>query len=200
MKKALSICAVLLIACILLSGCRWFKNWKEKYIIDARNGIILYGNEKQIQESINKHRNKLVYSKIYKIKMIAFHRKKIMVINENTAKALKDRGLIKSINKRGKVDMDETNQEMNVRKGWLYGKNKFHRLMINGKNISIEYGGNKVIGSARTYADLFLIVDQTEWNAIKGKEKVLGVLEFKKRPYKSMNQYNAEHGQLVKII
>lgn len=199
MKHVLSLYAVIIIAISLLSGCSWLKDWKEKYIVDANNGIILYGNERQIQKSIDKHKSKLIFSETFKIKLVTFNKQRIMVLKKNTMKFLDDNGLINNKNKHKKAEVATVKSEMNSPKGILYGKNRFNELTINDQNIHCRYGGNKVIGHARLYSDMLLIVDDSLWNTINGKEKTVGVLKFKDKPFKSRNQYDAERGQLVKI-
>ncbi|MGE8203581.1 lipoprotein BA_5634 family protein [Heyndrickxia sp. NPDC080065] len=198
MKKVLIILTAILISCSFLSGCGWLKNWKEKYILDTNNGVILYGNEQQIQTSINKHKNKLIFSEIYKIKMVMIDNYKIMVLDKNTAASLRDKGLFKDV-KNGNVEAATPELDVNKQQGILYGKKELNELVINGQHISFKYDGNKVIGNSRSYANMFLIVDHSVWDTVKGTEKAMGVLEFKEKPYKSQDQYDAEKGQLVKI-
>jgi hypothetical protein len=53
---------------------------------------------------------------------------------------------------------------------------------IKGKNYTVKYEGNSIIGNGRTYVDSFLIVDDSEFEGIAGTEKTMGLLKFNKDP------------------
>lgn len=48
-----------------------------------------------------------------------------------------------------------------------------NEISIEGQSFDVKYEGNNIIGDGRTYVDMFLIVDDTDWPSIKGKEKNL---------------------------
>ena len=55
----------------------------------------------------------------------------------------------------------------------LFAKEKMNEISIEGQSFDVKYEGNNIIGDGRTYVDMFLIVDDTDWPSIKGKEKNL---------------------------
>ena len=192
MKKTILVIFTTLMAVTALTGCNMFAK---------ANGVILYGEEEEILNAVEKEKDKLVEEELHKIKILTNDDQKIMILTVETAQSLVEKKLISEITNQEKAKTKAISSLSKVAKGeaLLFTKEKSHELEIEDVNINIKYEGNLVIGEGRVYADLFLIVNDDDWDSLKGTEKTLAILEYDKDPSAKGLSYDVEKAQLVRI-
>lgn len=192
MKKLLMVFLTTLIAATALTGCNMFAK---------ANGVILYGEEQQIIDSIEREKDDLVKEDQYKIKIAENEGQQIIVLTEETAQALVKKKLIREITnvEKGKSEAISSLSKVAAGEGILFAKKEPAALNVEGKDLNVEYKGNLIIGEGRAYGDMFLIVNTADWDSIKGTEKMMALLEYDKDPSEDGLDYDVEKTQLVRI-
>ena len=192
MKKLLMVFLTTLLTATVLTGCGLFTK---------ANGVILYGEEQQIVDSVEREKAKLVEEDQYKIKVVENNEQQILVLTEEAAQALVKKGLIKEITnvEKGKTKAISSLSKVNAGEGILFAKKEPATLNLEGKDLNVEYEGNLIIGDGRAYSDMFLIVNDADWASIKGTEKMMALLEYDKDPSADGLDYDVEKTQLVRI-
>lgn len=194
MKKVLSVCIAAVLAGFMLTGCSAIKEAFQK-----ANGVILYGDQQQIEDSIQKEKDDLIEKDEYTIKVVQNGEKKILILNENTAKDLVKKELLKKVTNETDTEPITVLPEVIKGKAILYAKQKGEEVNLEGMNLEVSYEGNKVIGDGRRYMDMFLIVNEDDFSAIKGIEKTMGIIKYDKDPDKKLPGFDVEQVQLVRI-
>lgn len=197
MKKYLSVCVTAVLAGFMLTGCSGIKE-----VFQKANGVILYGDQQQIEDSIQKEKDDLIEKDEYMIKVVQNGEKKILILNENTAKDLVKKELLKKVTNETEVEPITALPEVTKGKGVLFAKQKTEEVHLEGMNLEVSevsYEGNKVIGDGRHYVDMFLIVNEDDFSAIKGIEKTMGIIKYNKDPDKKLPGFDVEQVQLVRI-
>lgn len=194
MKKVLSVCIAAVLAGFMLTGCSAIKEAFQK-----ANGVILYGDQQQIEDSIQKEKDDLIEKDEYTIKVVQNGEKKILILNENTAKDLVKKELLKKVTNETDTEPITALPEVIKGKAILYAKQKGEEVNLEGMNLDVSYEGNKVIGDGRRYVDMFLIVNEDDFSAIKGIEKTMGIIKYDKDPDKKLPGFDVEQVQLVRI-
>ena len=192
MKKFLMVFLTALLTATVLTGCNMFAK---------ANGVILYGEEQQIIDSLEREKDDLVKEDQYKIKIVENGGQQILVITEETAQALVKKKLIKEITnaEKGKTEAISSLSKVAAGEGILFAKKEPAALNLEGKDLNVEYEGNIIIGEGRAYGDMFLIVTDADWASIKGTEKMMALLEYDKDPSADGLDYDVEKTQLVRI-
>ena len=190
MKKILLCILTTLMAAIVLSGCNMFAK---------ANGVILYGEEEEVLNAVEVEKDELEKEEQHKIKMITNNDRQIMILTVETAQSLVEKKLIKEITNQKKAKTKAISSLPKVAKGegLLFTKEKSHEFEI--ENINSKFEGNMIIGDGRTYADIFLIVNDEDWASIEGAEKTLAILKYDKDPSADGLSYDVEKAQLVRI-
>jgi len=196
MKKTILCILTTLMAAIVLSGCSMFAK---------ANGVILYGEEEEILNAIEKEEGKVkkkdkpVEVEQHKIKIVTNDNHKIMILKDETAQSLVKKKLIREITNQEKGRTEAVSSLSKVAKGeaLLFTKEKPFELDV--ENLKIKNEGNLIIGIGRAYADIFLIVNDEDWASLEGTEKVLAILKYDKDPGKDGLDYDVEQVQLVEI-
>lgn len=202
MKKTILGILTTLMAVIVLTGCNMFTK---------ANGVILYGEDEEIQNAVEnikekekgdkkeREKEKLVEEEQHKIKILSNDDRQIMILTEKTAQSLIKKKLISEITNQEKGNTKAISSLSKVAKGeaLLFTKEKSYELEI--ENINITYEGNLIIGEGRAYADMFLIVNDEDWASLKGIEKMMAILKFDKDPSADGFSYEVEQAQLVRI-
>lgn len=178
----------------MLTGCSAIKEAFQK-----ANGVILYGDQQQIAASFQKEKDDLIEKDEYPIKVVENGEKKILILNENTAKDLVKKQLLKKVTNETDTEPITSLPEVTKGKGVLFAKQKTEEVHLEGVQLEVSYEGNKVIGDGRRYVDMFLIVDEDDFSAIKGIEKTMGIIKYDKDPDKKLPGYDVEQVQLVRI-
>lgn len=192
MKKTVLAILTMLMVAIALSGCNMFAK---------ANGVILYGEEEDILNAVEKEKEKLVKEEQHKIKILTNESLQIMILTDKTAQSLVDKKLITEITNQEKAKTKAITSLPKVAKGegLLFTKEASPELTTEEINLNIKNEGNLIIGEGRTYADLFLIVNEEDWATQGGTEKTLAVLQYDKDPSTGGLQYDVEKTQLVRI-
>ncbi|CEG22746.1 hypothetical protein BN1080_01681 [Planococcus massiliensis] len=199
MKKMTLIGASAILAGTLLSGCGW---------LDKANGLIVYGDEPNIEEVLKQEQSaiedkkeeiSMVSDDQYQIKIAEDNGEKVMVLSEQTAQALVDKELLREVIRGDKTEALKSVPDLSKGEAVLFAKEEQERLTIGGQELKAEYGSNSIIGDGRAYVDKFLVVDDADWEAVAGEEKIMAVLEYDKDPSVRMMQYDVEGNQLVQI-
>jgi len=192
MKKIILGILTTLVAVIVLTGCNLFAK---------ANGVILYGEEEEILNAVEKEKDELVEEEQHKIKILTNDNRQIMILTVETAQSLVEKKLIKEITNQEKATTKAISSLPKVAKGegLLFTKEESRELELEDMNINIKYEGNMVIGEGRVYADIFLIVNDEDWASLKGTEKTLAILKYDKDPSTDGLSYDVEKAQLVQI-
>lgn len=190
MKKTIQGILATLMAVIALTGCNLFAK---------ANGVILYGEEKEILKAVEKEKDELVAEEQHKIKMLTNDNRQIMILTEKTAQSLVEKKLISEITNQEKGTTKAISSLSKVAKGegLLFTKEESYEFEI--ENINIKTEGNLVLGEGRVYTDIFLIVNDDDWASLEGTEKTLAILKYDKDPSADGLSYNVEKTQLVRI-
>ena len=189
MKKLLTIFLTTVIATTVLTGCNLFAK---------ANGVILYGEQQDIIDSVERDKKEIIEEEQFTIKMIEQGQQKVMVLTEETAKELVSKQLIREITnqEKGKTKVAKSLSKVSEGEGLLFAKEKVEKL---DAMENVKYEGNLIIGEGRAYTDMFLIVTNADYDAIEGTEKTMAVLKYDKDPSADGLKYDVEKTQLVRI-
>lgn len=190
MKKSLLTGVSMVVLGLTLTGCSLFPK---------ANGIILYGDEQQITDSLDQEKENLIEEEQFTIKLADEEEQRIMIMNEETAHALIEKGLIMKVKNANESEAISSIPELAQGESILFAKEVRNEISIEGQSFDVKYEANNIIGDGRIYVDMFLIVDDTDWPSIKGKEKTLAIMEYKSDPSDRMGLFDVEGTQLVKI-
>ncbi|MCP3738430.1 lipoprotein BA_5634 family protein [Rossellomorea sp. BNER] len=194
MKKLLSVCFTAVIAGSLMTGCSAITEMFEK-----ANGVILYGDHKQVAEVFEQEKDDLKEKNEYKFKVAEDQGQQILIFNETTAKALVEKELLNKVVKDDETEPIKSLPELKD-KGILFTKqDNVDKVTIDGQSLSVSNEGNIVIGRGRAYGDMFLVVSDDKWSAMMGTEKVMGVIEYDKDPAEKLPEFEVEKVQLITI-
>ncbi|SFJ32550.1 MULTISPECIES: lipoprotein BA_5634 family protein [unclassified Bacillus (in: firmicutes)] len=190
MKKLVGIGLAAAISFGALSGC--------SLLGEKANGIVTYGSEQQINTVITKNKSDIKEKDTYKMKLATLEGKKVLVMDKKTGEELVKKELIKKVEKDDTKALDKL-PTVTADQGVLFAKETVENAKIDGTKL--KYKGNTIIGDARSYADMFAIVDDAAYGKVNGEEKSVGVLKFDKDPKDKIQDTTkeAEAVQLVKI-
>ncbi|MFP3726775.1 lipoprotein BA_5634 family protein [Priestia filamentosa] len=194
MKRLLSICATVIVVGSLMSGCSATKDAFQK-----ANGVILYGNQQQISDALNQDKKDIKEKDEYTIKVAEDGKQDMMILDKTTAKALVEKKLLKEVTKDNDTEAITSLPKVTKDTNALFAKQEVKEMNLAGQNSKIIYGGNKIIGDGRSYVDEFLIIDDSQFTAIKGTEKKMAVIKYDKNPDKKLSEFNVDEVQLVKV-
>jgi hypothetical protein len=194
MKKLLSVCFTAVIAGSLMTGCSAITEMFEK-----ANGVILYGDHNQVAGVFEQEKDDLKEKNEYKFKVAEDQGQQILIFNETTAKALVEKELLNKVVKDDETEPIKSLPELKD-KGILFTKqDNVDKVTIDGQSLSVSNEGNIVIGRGRAYGDMFLVVSDDKWSAMKGTEKAMGVIEYDKDPAEKLPEFEVEKVQLITI-
>ncbi|MFP7484343.1 lipoprotein BA_5634 family protein [Priestia filamentosa] len=194
MKRLLSICATVIVVGSLMSGCSATKEAFQK-----ANGVILYGNQQQISDALNQDKKDIKEKDEYTIKIAEDGKQDMMILDKTTAKALVEKKLLKEVTKDNDTEAITSLPKVTKDTNALFAKQEVKEMNLAGQNSKIIYEGNKIIGDGRSYVDEFLIVDDSQFTAIKGTEKKMAVIKYDKNPDKKLSEFDVDEVQLVKV-
>ncbi|MGE6257811.1 lipoprotein BA_5634 family protein [Heyndrickxia sporothermodurans] len=194
MKKILGVCVTAIIAGSLMTGCSEMKN-----VFSKANGVVLYGEQQQVEDVFDQEKKDVKEKAEYKIKIAELGDQKVMILDETTAKALVGKELIKEVKKADETEAITALPSVAKGKAVLFAKEDVKTVNLDGEKLKVSYEGNKIIGDGRSYVDMFLIVDDSEWSDMKGTEKTMGIISFDKDPKKKLSGFKVDEAQLVKI-
>lgn len=189
MKKLFIVFLTSIVAVSLLSGCG---------MLAKANGVILYGEQQDIIDSIERDKKEILEEDQFNIKIVEHGQQQIMILTEETAQELVSKKLIRKITdqEKAKTEVITSLPKVAQSEGLLFAKEKVEELDVVDK---VKYEGNLIIGEGRTYTDMFLIVNNADWDAIKGTEKTMAVLKYDKDPSADGLSFDVEKTQLIRI-
>lgn len=203
MKKLLAFSCIGLISILFMSGCSFGEIVNK--ISRQAEGVVLYGNEDSVNNDIDKNSKALKSSDTYAIKLNQSDKNKTMIMNKTTAKDLMKKGLLRKIND-DKKNSDETEPikslpEVTKDTPVLFANTDVDKFKVGEKEYDVNYGGNVIIGDGRTYANSFMVVDDSMWDSISGEKKTIGILHFDKEnnPKDKMGEFTTEESQLTSL-
>ncbi|MBC6971320.1 hypothetical protein H9I32_02445 [Bacillus sp. Xin] len=190
MKKLVGIGLAAAISFGALSGC--------SLLGEKANGMVTYGSEQQVNNVIDKNKSDIKEKNTYRMKLSTLNNKKVLVMDKKTGEELVKKELIKKVEKEDTKAIDKL-PAVTADQGILFAKEEVANATIDGAKL--KYEGNTIIGDARSYADMFAIVDDAAYGDVKGEEKSVGVLKFDKDPKDKIQDTTKETEavQLVKI-
>lgn len=193
MKKMVLVCVAAILAATLLSGCSWFTK---------ANGLILYGDEAKITAALEEEKDEdtFVGEDQYEVKVVEAGEERTLVLSEGTAQALADKELLRTVTTGVKTEPVEKVTKLSQGEAVVYAKSEPAELGLAGVELASSYGGNTIIGDARSYADKFLVVAEADWAAIEGDEKSMAVMEYDMDPSIKLLDFDVDDSQLVRIV
>ncbi|MED1919596.1 lipoprotein BA_5634 family protein [Bacillus thuringiensis] len=184
LRNKFSLGVSLLVATVLFTGCSQ----------DA-NGVILYGTEQQIDQALTKQSKDVIATDNYNVKMVSAGEQNAMVMNKTTAQSLLEKELLRKVDEGNNTTPIDALPQITSDAGVYFAKNETANLTV-GPN-KLTYQGNVIIGDGRSYADLFVIVDDATWEQVEGTTKKVSVWGYNKDPKNEMGTFNVETEQLV---
>jgi Uncharacterised lipoprotein family len=195
LKKKIGLTVASVLTMVLLSGCSLVET-----IFPQARGIILYGTDQKVNEDMNKYKDDVKSSELLKVKMTESNDQKVMLINQTTAEAMLKGKLMRKVTDKDKVEPITALPKIAADAPALFAKEEMNKVNLNGKEIPVKYEGNIILGDARRYADMFMIVSDNAWEKMDGTETAVGVLHFdKKNPENEIGNFTAEKAQLFSV-
>ncbi|MCR8641765.1 lipoprotein BA_5634 family protein [Paenibacillus sp. N1-5-1-14] len=186
MKKLLSIGLIMMLSMSLLTGCGLI----DGIFGEKANGVIIYGETQQIDKAIEKHKSKISEKNTFPVKLIEAQDKKVLALSSKTAEELIKKELLKKVVKDSDTQIITSLPSIPADGAILFAKEKVSNLPING--ITAKYEDNIIIGDGRSYADMFLIVDETAFAKLQGTDKSMAALKYSKNPKNEMQDLSSE--------
>ncbi|QHZ49742.1 lipoprotein BA_5634 family protein [Paenibacillus larvae] len=193
MRKMAGFGLSLALFAILLSGCSLFG--------EGANGVLIFGDFKQVEAKIEEKKSDLASNEIQKIKVTKQGDETVLIMSKSTADSLQKKGLFRKIIDKDKTEILSSFPNVSKGKPLLFAKKESSSLTLDGNQVSVKYEGNYIVGPGRTYADQIVIADDADMVAMPGTEKAMGILETKKDPSEQIGSFgeNVDKVQSVTI-
>lgn len=176
MKKVkLGIVAV--ISAAVFSGCSIMD-----MIAPQANGIVMYGDENGVQKTMDQYKDKIESQNKFEAKLGTVNEKKVLIMNKTTAEKMVKEKMLKKVVKED-VEPIKALPSISDEAGIVFAKEE-KDVVIDGKKM--KYEGNVVIGDARRYTDMYVVVSDTEYAKINQPVKTIGLAAFKENPKKEI--------------
>jgi hypothetical protein len=176
MKKVkLGIVAVMSAA--VFSGCSIMD-----MIAPQANGIVMYGDENGVQKTMDQYKDKIESQNKFEAKLGTVNEKKVLIMNKTTAEKMVKEKMLKKVVKEDVEPIKEL-PSISDEAGIVFAKEE-KDVVIDGKKM--KYEGNVVIGDARRYTDMYVVVSDTEYAKINQPVKTIGLAAFKENPKKEI--------------
>ncbi|MDR2995457.1 lipoprotein BA_5634 family protein [Bacillus cereus] len=176
MKKVkLGIVAVMSAA--VFSGCSIMD-----MIAPQANGIVMYGDETGVQKTMDQYKDKIESQNKFEAKLGTVNEKKVLIMNKTTAEKMVKEKMLKKVVKED-VEPIKALPSISDEAGIVFAKEE-KDVEIDGKKM--KYEGNVVIGDARKYTDMYVVVSDTEYAKINQPVKTIGLAAFKENPKKEI--------------
>lgn len=188
MKKRMLLMASACMATMVLTGCSLF---------EKANGIILYGDEEIVTESLDQEVKGQVGKENFSVKILETDGHRTLVMEHSTAKLLFEKNLLKEVEGDDAKAIDSL-PEAETGEAILFAKDKKSVKNHENLELDVKYEGNIIIGDGRVYTDMFMIVPDADFETIAGTEKSLGIIEYDKDP-DGIGSFGVDKEQLVRI-
>jgi hypothetical protein len=196
MKKRLTI-VLAVVAVILIAG------FGGKAIIDIifpqAGGIIAYGEKQQIDAVLKEHAKQIGASDVFAIKTAEADGQKIMYLSQTTIDALIQKKLLTKVNADGNSETVISLPTVSEGKGLLFAKQEADKVYGGESTLPVKYEGNLIVGDGRAYVDVFVVLEDSHWQALQEKEKTMAVMKIKKNAERLMGTFEVETQQLVSV-
>jgi hypothetical protein len=188
------IACVALLSLTLFSGCGLLN-----IISKQADGIIVYGDQKQVETTINDYKKDVKSDEIQTIKVVETNNQQTLVMSKSTAEALQKKELFYTVTNGDNTELLKDVPNITAEKGIYFAKTEIKDFSLDGK--ALNYEGNTIIGEGRRYVDSFAIVDDSIFATINGTNKVMGILHFEENPKEKTTDISkkVEKFQLVSI-
>ncbi|MRC19806.1 hypothetical protein GH866_30225 [Bacillus thuringiensis] len=184
MKKILSICGIGLFVISILGACSLFGGNKEPL-----NGLMLLGEEQTLKKIETEHKKEIKSAAFYKVKQEENNGKKMLIMNEKTAKEIVKRGIL-----REKDDDDNMRHSTPIsslprikdKEAMIFADPKhkdIKNVEVNEIKIQAKYESNSGFSFPRWSQDkeeLLLIVDNDTFHKIASPEIDMSIVELNK--------------------
>ncbi|MCG7408537.1 lipoprotein BA_5634 family protein [Paenibacillus sp. ACRRX] len=161
---------------------------------DKANGIVLYGLQDDVKSTVDNYAKDIKFSGTIPFKDQTTPQGRMLILNENSAKALIEAGIMKQVTEKDKVSKLDTLPTVSGQQGVIFAKQDIKAFTLDG--VSFAYGGNNIIGDGRKLVDMFAIVSEEAYKQMKGDVKSLGLLNFGK----DISSKLAEFTNLVEAV
>lgn len=196
MKRGLTI-VLAVVAVILIAG------FGGKAIMDnifpQADGIIAYGEKQQIDAVLKDHAKQIAASDVFAIKTADADGKKIMYLSQKTIDALIQKKLLTKVNEDGNTETLLSLPPVSEGEGLLFAKQEADKVIGSKSTLPVKYEGNIIIGDGRAYVDVFVVLEDSHWQALQEKEKTMAVMKTKKNAERLMGTFEVETQQLVSV-
>ncbi len=152
-------------------------------IAPQANGVLMYGDEAVVQQTIDQHKKEIESEAKYTVKFDKVNDQKVLIMNKTTAEKFVKEKLLR------KVDGEDTKPittlpSVSNDAGIVFAKTEQSDIVIGDKKM--KYEGNVILGDARKYADMFAVVSDSAYETLSAPVKTVGVVEFKENPKKEI--------------
>jgi uncharacterized protein with beta-barrel porin domain len=194
MKNSLKLAFIAVLSLTLFSGCGLID-----MISKQAYGVLLYGNQAQVETTINEYKKELKSNETHTVKVVETNNHKTLVMSKSTAEALQKKELFYTVTGERETELLKNLPTVTADNGIYFAKSTMNNFSLNGK--TLKYEGNTIIGEGRRYVDSFAIVDDSALASIEGTNKSMGVLHFEKNPKEKTTDISkkVEAFQLVSI-
>ncbi|MCD2334461.1 lipoprotein BA_5634 family protein [Bacillus cereus] len=182
MKKILSICGIGLFVISILGACSLFGGNKAPL-----NGLMLLGEEQALKKIETEHKKEIKSTTFYKVKQVENDGRKMLIMNEKTAKDIVKRGILREKDNDDFISSSTSisslpkikNKEALV---FADPKHKdIKNIEINGSEIRTKYESNSDFGFPRGDKEgLLLAVDNDTFQKIPLPEVDMSIVELNK--------------------
>ncbi|KFN02324.1 hypothetical protein D0U04_08185 [Bacillus clarus] len=146
-------------------------------------GIVMYGDDIGVQKTMDQYKDKIESQHKFESKFATANDQKALIMNKTTAEKMIKEKVLRKVDK-DNVEPITTLPAISEEAGIVFAKNEQSDVVMDGKKM--KYEGNVVIGDARKYADIYVVVSDSVYQKINDPVKTIGVVAFKENPKKEI--------------
>jgi hypothetical protein len=120
-------------------------------------------------------------------------------LSQTTIDALIQKKLLTKVNADGNAETVISLPTVSEGKGLLFAKQKADKVYGGESTLPVKYEGNLIVGDGRAYVDVFVVLEDSHWQALQEKEKTMAVMKIKKNAERLMGTFEVETQQLVSV-
>ncbi|HDR7951287.1 TPA: hypothetical protein QCY38_005073 [Bacillus toyonensis] len=182
MKKILSICGIGLFVISILGACSLFGGNKAPL-----NGLMLLGEEQALKKIETEHKKEIKSATFYKVKQEVNGGKKMLIMNEKTAKDIVKRGILREKDNDGFISSStpiSSLPKIKDKEALVFADPKhtsMKNVEMNGTKIQTKYESNSDFWFPRgDKEELLLVVDNDTFQKISLPEVDMSIVELNK--------------------
>lgn len=170
-------------------------------IAPQAKGVVMYGDETGVQKTMDQYKDKIESKNTFEAKLGTVNEKKVLIMNKTTAEKMIKENMLKKVVKED-VEPIKALPAISDEAGIVFAKEEQKDVVIDGKKM--KYEGNVVIGDARKYTDMYVVVSDTEYVKINEPVKTIGLAAFKENPKEKIfpdikKGSNVEEAHMVEV-